>query len=408
MADIVVLGAGMAGVGAALALQARGHTVRLVDQHAPGEETSFGNAGIIQAEACVPYEFPQAPLTLLKYALGLSNDLVINYLALPAMVKPLWQYFKLSSAKNHAAATKIYAQLIARGVEAHAPLIEAAGAGDLIRTNGFGEIYQTHKGFDTAARQAEIWAQDFDLAMELWPGDTLHTHETGLRKTPAGTVFWQDSWSCRNPGALVKAYGALFEKRGGTLLQMKLRSAQPTATGWQVQTTTGRLEAEHLVVALGPWSSEFLRPLGYDIPMVMKRGYHSHYHSAARPERAYFLADHGVVVSDMEQGVRITTGAHLTGMQGPRTLRQLHKGRAAAGEVFDLGAEVEGSLWHGTRPCLPRMVPMVGPAPKHRGLWFHFGHGHQGFTLGPATGELLADAFDGHHTPLSEALMFER
>ncbi len=404
MADIVVLGAGMAGVGAALALQARGHAVRLVDQHAPGEETSFGNAGIIQAEACVPYEFPRAPLTLLKYALGLSNDLVIDYHKLPAMLKPLWQYFNLSSAKSHAAITKTYAQLIARGVETHAPLIEAAGAGDLIRTNGFGEIYQTNKGFDAAAKQAEIWAQNYDLMMELWPGDTLHKHEAKLRTTPAGTVFWGDSWSCRNPGALAKAYGALFEARGGTLMQMKLRSAQPTATGWQVQSSTGRLETQHLVVALGPWSPAFLQPLGYDIPMVMKRGYHSHYHCSTPPERGYFLADDGVVVSDMDQGVRITTGAHLTSQGAPENLRQLHRGRAAAGQIFGLGSEVENSRWQGTRPCLPQMVPLVGAAPKHRGLWFHFGHGHQGFTLGPATGEILARVLDGDTDRLSDAL----
>ena len=35
----------------------------------------------------------------------------------------------------------------------------------------------------------------------------------------------------------------------------------------------------------------------------------------------------------------------------------------------------------GARPCLPDMLPIVGPAPRHRGLWFDFGHHHLGFTL---------------------------
>jgi len=38
---------------------------------------------------------------------------------------------------------------------------------------------------------------------------------------------------------------------------------------------------------------------------------------------------------------------------------------------------------------------VLGPAPRHRGLWMHFGHGHQGFTLGPATGRLLAEMMNG-------------
>ena len=48
-ADVLVLGAGMVGVGAALHLQRRGRDVILVDRHSlAGEETSFGNGGLIE------------------------------------------------------------------------------------------------------------------------------------------------------------------------------------------------------------------------------------------------------------------------------------------------------------------------------------------------------------------------
>jgi D-amino-acid dehydrogenase len=40
---------------------------------------------------------------------------------------------------------------------------------------------------------------------------------------------------------------------------------------------------------------------------------------------------------------------------------------------------------------MPDLLPVVGPAPRHRGLWFAFGHAHHGFTLGPVTGRLLAE-----------------
>jgi D-amino-acid dehydrogenase len=47
------------------------------------------------------------------------------------------------------------------------------------------------------------------------------------------------------------------------------------------------------------------------------------------------------------------------------------------------------------RPCMPDMLPVIGQAPKHQGLWMNFGHGHQGFTLGPTTGRLLAEMMSG-------------
>ena len=49
----------------------------------------------------------------------------------------------------------------------------------------------------------------------------------------------------------------------------------------------------------------------------------------------------------------------------------------------------------GSRPCLPDMLPVIGPAPRHKGLWLAFGHQHNGFTLGPPTGRLLAEMMTG-------------
>src|SRR6201990_3329917 len=70
-ADVVVLGAGMVGVGAALHLQQRGRDVMLVDQHnAADEETSYGNAGLIECASVFPYMFPRDFGQLLKYALN--------------------------------------------------------------------------------------------------------------------------------------------------------------------------------------------------------------------------------------------------------------------------------------------------------------------------------------------------
>jgi len=138
--------------------------------------------------------------------------------------------------------------------------------------------------------------------------------------------------------------------------------------------------------------------------MVTKRGYHGHFASPATLARPYVDVDNGIVLSSMARGLRITTGAHLTGLAAPRDLRQLQRGAQAAAELVPLGDPVPDSIWHGHRPCLPDMLPLVGAAPRHRGLWFDFGHGHQGFTLGPTTGRLLAEIMDGREDELTRAL----
>ena len=68
-ADVVVLGAGMVGVGAALHLQKRGRDVVLIDRHElAGEETSYGNGGLIECASVFPYMFPRDIGEILRYA----------------------------------------------------------------------------------------------------------------------------------------------------------------------------------------------------------------------------------------------------------------------------------------------------------------------------------------------------
>src|SRR3954471_968427 len=93
-ADVVVLGAGMVGVGAALHLQQRGRDVMLVDRHnAAGEETSYGNAGLIECASVFPYMFPRDFGQLLKYALNRAPQVQYRLADLPEFLPWLLRYY---------------------------------------------------------------------------------------------------------------------------------------------------------------------------------------------------------------------------------------------------------------------------------------------------------------------------
>src|SRR5438132_11901166 len=82
-ADVIVLGAGIVGVSAALHLQRRGRDVALIDRRDPGEETSYGNAGLIQREAMIPYTFPREFSVILSDAMNNRCVAVFHLSALP-------------------------------------------------------------------------------------------------------------------------------------------------------------------------------------------------------------------------------------------------------------------------------------------------------------------------------------
>lgn len=162
-------------------------------------------------------------------------------------------------------------------------------------------------------------------------------------------------------------------------------------------TAEGAFEARDLVLALGPWANEWLRALGYRLPLFVKRGYHMHYASREQASLHHWLldAESGYLLSPMQAGIRLTTGAELAPRDAPAGHAQLEAAERVARGMFPLGERRETRPWKGARPCTPDMKPIIGPAPRHAGLWFALGHAHQGFTLGPATGQLLAAMMAG-------------
>lgn len=383
----------MAGVGVALALQKRGHSVVLADRRAPGEETSYGNAGIIQVEAVEPYAFPRSPREIISAALGLNNRVRWRAASMHRWALPLTNYFINSSPEAHRRISLVYSRMIRRASRDHAPLIEAAGAQAIIRRDGFRQVHRTQRSFDEAARDAERIARDYGVASVIESANQIAVSEPNLRRRLPGAIRWTEAWSCSDPGGLVAAYAKLFSERGGTIVRADAASLSQQGKGWRIDTRKGAIEAEHAVVALGPWSGELLRRFGYRVPIFFKRGYHRHYQGKG-PDLPMIDADNGAVVAPMKAGLRLLTGAEITWLDSSPAMHLALHVRRALGELFELGDALETQPWHGYRPCMPGMLPVVGRAPRHKGLWLDFGHGHQGFTLGPTTGEMLAGAME--------------
>jgi D-amino-acid dehydrogenase len=85
------------------------------------------------------------------------------------------------------------------------------------------------------------------------------------------------------------------------------------------------IEAREAVVALGPWSDDVFRPLGYNIPLAVKRGYHMHYgvRGNATLSRPIRDADGGFSLAPMSKGIRLTTGVEFADRDAPASPVQL-------------------------------------------------------------------------------------
>jgi D-amino-acid dehydrogenase len=405
MRSAIVLGGGIVGVASALHLQRRGWLVALVDRKRPGEETSYGNAGIIQSEALRPYPMPQDWSSLLSIATGRNNDVHYRLISLPRHLGPLLRYWWHSSPGRLNRISASYAEIIARATPEHEELIAESGAGNLVRRDGYRVLHREQASFDAEVRAAEALREAYGVKFNALTARELAQAEPGLIDAGVGGLHWQQPWTVSDPGALVVAYANLFVRLGGKIVRGDAETLTESHGGWAVTTNEGRIAAEAALVALGPWSPDLLKRFGYQFPMVKKRGYHRHYAGGSPLDLPLRDAAFGYVMAPMTKGVRITTGAELATPEDKPTPVQLMRAESAARKLIDLGKSVEREPWFGTRPCMPDMKPVLGRAARHKELWMHFGHGHQGFTLGPVTARIVAELMSGE-TPSVDATVY--
>jgi len=395
--DIVVLGAGIVGICVALHLQKRSRAVVLIDRRGAAEETSFGNAGLIQREGVYPYGFPHDFGALFRYGLNRTIDAHYHPSALPKIAPFLWKYWHHSRPARHAEVARRYSKLIEHCVTEHEALAAEAGAAGLLRRTGWMKVFRTERERDRRFAEAERWHREFGINYRAVDAGSLQSMEPHVAPVLVGALHWTDPVSVDDPQGLALAYLQAFQRLGGRFVQGNAASLEADGSGWRLRTSQGNLAASAAVVALGPWADVLTRALGYDLPLAVKRGYHMHYRPAGEAklntpmldtERGYFLAP-------MRRGIRLTTGAEFALRDAIRTPVQLGRAEPIARDLFPLAERLDTEPWMGARPCTPDMLPVIGPAPRHANLWFAFGHAHHGLTLGAVTGRLLAEMITG-------------
>jgi D-amino-acid dehydrogenase len=406
--DAIVLGAGIVGVSAALALQARGRTVALIDRlpEAAGE-TSFGNSGIVQTEGVLPYLFPRSVGEVARAAVNRDPRAHMRHGALPSIAPSIWRYFQASTPARKAATGKVMAPLLFAAAAEHLKLAQDSGASGLLRAGGWIKAYRSARGQDAAHAEAEE-LKAFGVKPVLVDRAGLTELEPHVGEKAIGGVHYTEPLSTSDPAKLIQSYAALFVQRGGRMERGDALSLEPSGSGWMVTTDAGRLAARDVIIALGPWSDELARRLGLRLPFFVKRGYHMHYEAKGNAglTRPVLDVERGYLVTPMARGLRLTTGAEFARRDDPASPAHLERVEPYARELFPIGARKDAAPWLGRRPCLPDMRPVIGPFPGKPGLWLDFGHHHLGLTLGPITGRLMADLVTGA-TPFVDPAPFK-
>jgi D-amino-acid dehydrogenase len=401
-ADVIVLGAGIVGVSAAYAARQRGLSVILIDRREPGSETSYGNAGVLSSGSILPLNKPSLWKALPSYLTNRNAALRWD---------PVWAFQNIdwvvrflanaTAAQTRPRATALHG-LIGASLKLHREWIVKADAAQRIRETGWLKAWRSDAV--AAAKEEQAFLAEYGIESRLLDRQAISALEPNILPVYKVGLLHTQTASVDSPGAVVKAYARMFVGSGGEIRQSDIKAIVQDGDGWRVLLADGGIPTRHVVVALGPWSADLLRPLGYRVPLAFERGYHREFEPNATRQlrRPIHDADGSFLMTSMENGIRVTSGVELTALDAPSSYAQLDAVVPMARGVVEFGDPV-GEPWRGARPTLPDSLPMIGPAPRHSALWLAFGNQHIGFTTGPATGAAVAAMIGGAPPPFDAA-----
>lgn len=393
---VVVVGAGIVGVSAAIWLQREGHRVTLVDREGPASGTSYGNAGVLASGSVVPVSVPglwrKAPGMLLDP----NGPLFLRWPYVPRLIPFLIKFLRAGSASEVRRISKSLALLLHDSPAQHVALATGTGAEKYIEVGDYLFGYASEAAYKADAfgwsirREREIAHEEMDAAR-------IAEYDPAIAGRFGYAVRCGDHGRVSDPGAYVKALAAHFEREGGTIKIAEVRDitlANGAATG--VVTSDGTIEADDIVLATGVWSGPLAQKLGVKVPLESERGYHIEFvNPSIMPRSPVMVAAGKFVVTPMDGRLRCAGIVEFGGLDAPPSRKPFELLRR---QTLDLFPELKFDRideWMGHRPSTTDSLPLIGSFDGARNVWSGFGHHHVGLTGGPKTGRWLAQLISG-------------
>lgn len=396
--DIAVIGAGVIGITTALALQAQGHRVVVLDRKGVCAETSAGNAGAFAFSEVIPLATPgvirKAPKWLLDPLGPLSVPPYYAFKILPWLLR----FWRASWRDRYEASVAAQSALMHLGARALDALIADVDAGHLVQPDGQLALYEGQASFDRAQGGRDLMRANGIPFDEISTAEGLAQIQPGLASRFTHGVFTPTWCNTVDPKKWVQHLAQVFQARGGRIETCDVTSL----AGGQIHSPGAQVQVQKIVLCAGAWSHHLARTLGHKIPLETERGYNTTLPPGALDLRTHItFSDHGFVVSRINGGVRVGGAVELGGLEHAPNYKRadvlLDKAQQFLPDLDPQG----GTQWMGYRPSLPDSLPVIDHAPGHDHVIYAFGHGHLGLTQSAVTAQLVGELVAGQGTSLN-------
>jgi len=404
MSDIIIIGAGIAGLSSAYYLRKQGHQVRILDKGSITGNCSYGNAGMIVPSHFVPLATPGMVQQGIRWMFNSKSPFYVR----PSINGNLidWGLKFMRHANN---------QHVARSAEPlrDLSLLSKKLFGDLamepdfefeLRNKGILAFYKTEKAAEEEAHLVkEALALGLDMAI-------LNVEECkALQPKLNLDVLGAAHYRCDGhlyPPALMNALIRHLESNGVAIF----RNHEVTDVLRDGRKITGvmargvKWTADQYVLAAGAWSPALAKMTGMKVSIMPGKGYSF---MEAEPEQRMsipaLLCEARVAITPMDGQIRYGGTMELDKINDRINQQRVLGIIESVPKYFtDLKPRLplREKIWYGFRPSSPDGLPYIGHSRKMDNFIIATGHGMMGLSLGPATGLLVSQLVSAQKTEI--------
>ena len=400
---VTVVGAGVVGLSIALALQARGLPVRVIDREGPAAGASAGNAGAFAFTEILPLASPRMIRQAPKWLLDPLGPLSVPPRYAGRIAPWMWRFWRASWPAQVRASTVAQTALMKLSQAALDPHLALSGLAHMLRHDGQLQVYESEAEFRASLPGWQA-REEAGIAFTHLKGDEIAAYQPGLAPGFTHATFTPEWQSISDPHDYVLAMAERFRAGGG---EITITGAERLVAGG-VETSDGFIPGR-VVLAAGAHSHHLARTAGAKIPLETERGYNTTLPAGAFDlKRQITFGGHGFVISKVGHGLRVGGAVELGGLDLPPNFARADAMLKKA-KRFLPGLDTSGGTqWMGFRPSLPDSLPAIGALPSRPDVFCAFGHGHLGLTQSAGTAAIIADLMTGQDpgidlTPFSPA-----
>jgi D-amino-acid dehydrogenase len=404
MSKAIIIGGGVIGLFSAYYLHKSGWEVDVLEQGDLSDNCSFGNAGMVTPSHFVPLASPGMIEQGIRWMFNSKSPFYVKPSLNPDLISWGLKFVK--------SATKKHAERSAGGLRDIAMLSRSlyhefekeSGVDFGLKDNGILMLFKLPKVEEEELHMVEK-ATNLGLDAQYLTPAECRKLQPDIELDILGAVHYHCD-SHMYPNMLMKGLVKYLEAAGVHIHRntevVNINHDADKITS--VNTKDAAFTGDAYLISGGSWSPGIAKLVGLNVPLMPGKGYSFMVHNPVKPMTIpSILCEARVAVTPMNGSIRFGGTMEIGKINKQININRV-KGIVEAVPKyfpeFKLPVPELKDIWFGFRPVSPDGLPYIGMSGKYKNLAIATGHAMIGLALGPATGKLIAEGFNGEKTSM--------